>query len=247
MPQTTERHFEEAIEAWLLDHAGYTKAENTQFDAALALDKNTLLAFIKETQLDRYDALKTSYGATVDEQLIKRIASECDSRGLLDVLRKGFRDRGQELKLAYFRPPTALNPETEHCYKQNRLTVMRQVYYDLNSKNSIDMLLSLNGLPIITVELKNAFTGQKSINAILQYIKDRVPTSKTPLIQYKKRALVHFAVDTDEAYMCTKLAGNKSYFLPFNTGNKGGKGNSDDHKYATGYKTGYLWEKVWQK
>ncbi len=243
----TETDFETAIEAWLVDHAGYEKADNSQFDAALALDSATLLAFIKETQPETWEKLSASYGGDVEKSVVRRIASECDSRGLLDVVRNGVRDRGQTIHLAYFKPATRLNPETEKLYQQNRLTVMRQVHYDLGSKNSIDMLLSLNGLPIATVELKNAFTGQRTINAIRQYLKDRVPTPKTPLIQFKKRALVHFAVDTDEVYMTTRLAGNSTFFLPFNKGNHGGKGNPDQHDHKTGYKTGYLWEEIWQR
>lgn len=244
---TSERAFESAIEAWLLEHSGYTRTPSSQFDAALGLDLTTLLEFIKDTQEETWERLSTSYGKSVDESVVKRIASECDKRGLLDVVRNGVKDRGQHIKLAYFRPPTSLNPETEALYAKNRLTVMRQVYYDPESKNSIDMLLSLNGLPIATVELKNAFTGQRSINAIIQYIKDREPTQKTKLIHYKKRALVHFAVDTDDAYMATRLAGKGTFFLPFNTGCEGGKGNPSDHNYATGYKTGYLWEQVWER
>ena len=245
---TTESHFESAIESWLVEHAGYTKVASSQFDTELALDQTTLLAFIKSTQKEPYDALTAIYGKSeVDAKVVKRIASECDSRGLLDVIRNGVKDRGQHLKLAYFRPPTTLNPDTEKLYALNQLTVMRQVHFDLNSKSSIDMLLSLNGLPIATVELKNAFTGQKSINAIKQYLKDRVPSAKTPLIRYKKRALVHFAVDTDEAFMTTRLAGDQTFFLPFNTGDNGGKGNPSDHEYRTGYKTGYLWEQVWER
>ncbi len=254
MPAITELDFEAAIEAWLVEQSGYEKADNSQFDAALAMDTKTLLAFIKQTQPDTWDKLSASYGGNalsadrqVEKSVVKRVAAECDRRGLLDVVRNGVRDRGQTIHLAYFKPATGLNPETEKLYQQNRLTVMRQVYYDLDSKNSIDMLLSLNGLPIATVELKNAFTGQKSINAIRQYLKDRVPSNKTPLIQFKKRALVHFAVDTDEVYMATKLAGNSTFFLPFNKGNHGGKGNPDDHTHQSGYKTGYLWEDIWQR
>jgi type I restriction enzyme R subunit len=252
MKPTTERDFEEAIEAYLLDHAGYAKAPSSQFDTALGLDPHTLLAFLKTTQPDAWDKLAASYGPGVDTQVVKRIASECDTRGLLDVVRNGVRDRGQSLKLAYFRPPTSLNPETEALYQQNCLTVMRQVHFDTVSHKTIDMLLSLNGLPIATVELKNAFTGQHTINAILQYIKDRTPSAKTPLIEFKKRALVHFAVDTDDVYMTTRLAGEHTFFLPFNTGSSGagkngGKGNPADHQYTTGYKTGYLWEQVWPR
>ena len=245
---TTESDFETAIESWLIGKAGYTKAEASQFDAELAIDQATLLDFIKATQESSYLALCSIYGASVvDAKVAKRIASECDSRGLLDVIRNGVKDRGQHLKLAYFRPPTSLNPDTEKLYAEIRLTVMRQVHFDLNSKSSIDMLLSLNGLPIATIELKNAFTGQRSINAIKQYIKDRVPTNKTPLLQFKKRALVHFAVDTDEVFYTTRLAGDQTFFLPFNTGDNGGKGNPATHPYQTGYKTGYLWEEVWER
>lgn len=231
----------------MVKRAGYVKAGSGQFDAALGLDKHTLLAFLKATQTDALDALKVAYGSAVEDAVVKRIAAECDARGLLDVVRNGVRDRGQHLRLAYFRPPTRLNPDTERRYDQNRLTVMRQVRYDLDSNRGIDMLLSLNGLPIATVELKNAFTGQRAEHAIDQYKKDRVPTAKTPLLQHKKRALVHFAVDTDEAYMTTRLAGDKTFFLPFNAGNDGGKGNAADHHYQTGYKTGYLWEEIWQR
>jgi type I restriction enzyme R subunit len=243
---TSELDFEEAIEAWLVDHGGYTKADSRLFDAALGLYPQTLLAFLKESQPKTWQRLAVSYGASVEEQVIRRIASECDARGLLDVLRNGVRLRGQTLRLAYFRPPTSLNAETERPYAQNRLTVMRQVYYELDSRKTIDMLLALNGLPVASVELKNTFTGQRSSHAIQQYIKKRVPSIKTPLLQYKKRALVHFAVDTDDVYMTTRLAGDETFFLPFNRGNQGGKGNPLGHDYKTGYKTGYLWEEVWQ-
>ena len=236
---TSEKAFEDAIESHLVEHAGYTKADNRQFDPELALDKHTLLAFLKETQTDALNALKASYGIHLEEAVVKRIAAECDKRGLLDVVRNGVRDRGQHLHLSYFRPPTRLNPETELRYRQNRLTVMRQMRYDPDSNHTLDLLLSLNGLPIATVELKNAFTGQHSGHAIQQY-KARVPTAKTPLLQFKKRALVHFAVDTDDAYMTTRLSRNKTLFLPFNTGNQG---NPDNHSYQTGY----LWEAVWQR
>ncbi len=142
---------------------------------------------------------------------------------------------GKLVRLAYFKPASSLNPETEALYQQNRLTVMRQVYYDLASENGIDMVLFINGLPIATVDLKNQFTGQNWTHAVKQYKKDRVPTLKTPLLHFKKRTLVHFAVDTDEAYMATRLAGDSTFFLPFNTGNEGGKGNPDTHNYQTGY------------
>ena len=252
MRPTQERHFEATIESWLVDHAGYETASNQQYNAALGLDPTTLLAFIKATQATAYQALSASYGKQVNDKLVQRIAAECDKRGLLDVIRNGVRDRGQWLRLAYFKPASTLNPDTEARYQQNRLTVMRQVYYDIGNQNSLDMVLFINGLPIATVELKNQLTGQHWRHAVGQYQQDRVPSLNTPLLQFKKRALVHFAVDTDEAYMTTKLEGQHTRFLPFNTGNAsygqaGGKGNPDQHPYQTGYKTGYLWEQIWQR
>lgn len=244
---TQERNFEDAIEDWLIAHSGYEARSNKAFNAELAFDTDVLLDFIKSTQKPVYDALAASYGSQVDSMLLVRIAKECDQRGLLDVIRQGVRDRGQLLRLAYFKPATSLNPETERMYQQNRLTLMRQVFYDLGSNNSIDMVLFINGLPIATIELKNQFSQQNWMHAVNQYKKDRVPTLKTPLLQFQKRALVHFAVDTDEAYMTTRLQGESSYFLPFNTGDHGGKGNPEDHHYETGYKTAYLWEKIWQR
>ena len=260
---TQELHFEQAIENWLVNHAGYESVSNRQYDAGLAFDPTTLIAFIRATQPAVYKALAASYGQQVDAMIVRRIASECNSRGLLDVIRNGVRDRGQQVRLAYFKPASSLNPETEALYQQNRLTLMRQVYYEISGKSSleragsagkksIDMVLFINGLPIATVELKNQFTGQNWSHAVKQYRKDRVPGPKTPLLHFKKRALVHFAVDTDEAYMTTRLAGDSTFFLPFNTGSDGGSlsrgmGNPDTHNYRTGYKTGYLWEQVWER
>ncbi|MCC5014865.1 type I restriction endonuclease subunit R [Legionella sp. 31fI33] len=244
---TQEKNFEDVIEDWLITHSGYESRSNKLFNTELAFDTEVLIDFIKSTQKSVYAALTSSYGSQVDDLIIRRIAKECDQRGLLDVIRQGVRDRGQLVRLAYFKPATALNPETGSLYQQNRLTVMRQVYYSLDGNDSIDMVLFINGLPIATVELKNQFTNQSWVQSVKQYKEDRIPTLKTPLIQFKKRALVHFAVDTDEAYMTTKLMGDKTYFLPFNTGDHGGKGNPIDHSYATGYKTGYLWEKIWQR
>jgi type I restriction enzyme, R subunit len=161
----------------------------------------------------------------------------------LDCLRHGVTDRGVKLKLAFFRPASGLNPESQTLYAANVLTVTRQVHFsEKNSDLSVDLLLSVNGLPVATAELKNPFTGQTVLHAQKQYREDRDP--KEPLFQFKRRALVHFAVDPDEVYMTTKLEGKKTYFLPFNKGRHGGKGNPGNPK---GYKTAYLWEDVWQR
>jgi len=144
--------------------------------------------------------------------------------------------------MAYFKPASKLNPETIALYNKNQLTVIRQVKYSLKNENSIDMLLSLNGLPVATVELKNQFTGQNAANAKWQYAADRDPNEL--FFKFKKRALVHFAVDTDEVYMTTRLEVKATRYLPFNQGYNKGAGNP---RNPNGHKTSYLWEYVWAK
>ncbi|TXB61718.1 type I restriction endonuclease subunit R [Phaeodactylibacter luteus] len=238
----TEDTFEAAIEAALLDSGGYTKGAPNAFDATLALDPETLFTFLQSTQPKKWEKISKIHGTSVKEKLLHRLNKEIDLRGMLDVVRKGITDYGVKFDLAYFRPETSLNPETEALYQQNILTVTRQVYYSTKHRNSLDMLLSLNGLPIVTIELKNQFTGQTAENAKRQYRYDR--DYKELLFQFKKRALVHFAVDTDVAFMTTRLRGAKTYYLPFNQGYHNGKGNPPNPE---GYRTEYLWNEVWQK
>lgn len=149
---------------------------------------------------------------------------------------------GVNFKLAYFKPVSGLNPETEKLYNLNRLTITRQVEYSTKNHNSIDMVLSINGFPVATVELKNQFTGQSVLHSINQYKYDRDP--KELIFQFKKRAIVHFAIDTDEVYMTTRIAGKDTKFLPFNKGYDNGKGNPPNPQ---GHKTSYMWEYVWTK
>ena len=169
-------------------------------------------------------------------------ALDSEHEGCLSVLRHGFKCFGKLFRVAYFAPASGLNPETQKLYEANKLTVTRQLKYSSKHDNTIDLVLSLNGLPIATAELKNPMTGQTWRNAIIQYQNDRDPNDL--IFQFKKRTLVHFAVDPDEVYMTTRLAGKSTYFLPFNRGNGTGAGNPDN---PTGYKTAYLWEQVWQR
>ena len=164
-----------------------------------------------------------------------------DSKGTLDVVRHGFKFYGEALRLAYFRPAHGLNPEILAQYAQNRLVVTRQVKFNPRGDESIDLLLSLNGLPIATVELKNQLTGQNVDDAIKQY-KQRDP--KLKLFQFKRRALVHFAVGPERVAMATRLQGKDTLFLPFNRGCDGGAGNPP---HPSGIRTAYLWEEVLQR
>jgi type I restriction enzyme, R subunit len=239
---TTEQAFEEAIEKSLIEKSGYAKGDPSDFSRELAFDSKTIFAFLKNTQPQPWEKLSEIHGSQTESKILQRLFKELDNRGILDVLRNGFVDYGVRFKMAYFKPASGLNPETIVLYNKNRLTVTRQVKYSLKNENSIDILLSLNGLPVVTVELKNQFTGQNAANAKWQSAADRDPNEL--LFKFKKRALVHFAVDTDEVYMTTRLEGKATRYLPFNRGYNKGAGNPPN---PNGHKTSYLWEYVWAK
>ncbi|MCC6702934.1 MAG: type I restriction endonuclease subunit R, partial [Fluviicola sp.] len=238
----TELTFEEAIELSLLEQGGYTKGLSSDFNADLGLFPAYIMKFLQESQPSAWSKIENIHKSDVQTKVLQRLVKEIDSRGSLDVLRNGFTDYGVKFKMAFFRPESSLNPESEELYKKNHLSVTRQVYYERNGKNSLDMVLALNGIPVATIELKNQFSGQNITNAQKQYVYDR--DSNEPIFQFKKRALVHFAVDTDECYMTTKLAGKSTRYLPFNLGHQNGAGNPPN---KDGYRTSYLWEYVWTK
>ena len=164
--------------------------------------------------------------------------------GLLKVLRQGFTDRGIKFRAVFWKPETKINETTQAQYAANILHCTRQLHYSLHNENSIDIVLFVNGIPVVSMELKCQFTGQDTANAIEQYKLDRA--SKDPIFEFGKRILVHFAVDLSNVYMTTRLEGEKTYFLPFNQGSNGagkvgGKGNPIN---PDGYDTAYLWESV---
>jgi type I restriction enzyme R subunit len=238
----TELTFETAIEEALLDFGGYSKGLSIDFDAQLGLFPSYITDFLKTSQPVAWGKLVNIHKDEVEKKVIQRLVKEIDLRGILDVIRKGFTDYGVKFQMAYFKPESSLNPEAETQYLLNHLSVTRQLYYERVGNNSIDMVLSLNGLPIATIELKNQFSGQSVDNAKKQYVYDREPSE--PIFQFKKRTLVHFAVDTDECFMTTKLDGKRTRYLPFNLGNNNGAGNPLN---KNGYRTSYLWEEVWKK
>ena len=238
----TELTFESAIEQSLLESGGYTKGFSEDFDAQLGLFPKYIIDFLKLSQPKSWDKLANIHKDEVEKKVIQRLVKEIDLRGILDVIRNGFTDYGVKFQMAYFKPESTLNPEAEAQYSTNHLSVTRQLYYERVGKNSLDMVLSLNGLPIATIELKNQFSGQSVDNAKKQYVYDR--EASEPIFQFKKRSLVHFAVDTDECYMTTKLDGKRTRYLPFNLGANNGAGNSVN---KNGYRTSYLWEYVWTK
>jgi type I restriction enzyme R subunit len=238
----TEETFENAIKSSLLQYGGYIEGDSKDFDAKLGLFPSYIINFLKQSQPKAWDKIANIHKDEVEQKVIQRLVKEIDLRGALDVLRKGFTDYGVKFQMAYFKPESTLNPEADELYQTNHLSVTTQLYYERLGKNSLDMVLSLNGLPIATIELKNQFSGQSVENAKKQYVYDREPNE--PIFQFKKRALVHFAVDTDTAEMTTKLKGKDTSWLPFNLGFNNGAGNPPN---PNGYRTSYLWEQVWKK
>ncbi len=238
----TEATFESAIVGHLTEN-GWHLGNDSDFSRELALDADAVIVFIKSSQPKEWERLETYYRNDTENKFIQRLCKELDLRGMLDVVRHGFTDSGIKFKLAYFKPDSGLNPETQHLYNCNKLSVTRQVHFSTKNNKSIDLLLSLNGLPIATVELKNHFTGQTVKDAKVQYQTDRDP--KELLFTFKKRALVHFTVDPDEIHLTTKLEAKNTYFLPFNKGYKNGAGNPPSENYQS-YKTAYFWEEVLQ-
>jgi len=237
-----ESGFEAHIEKFLVEKNAYRKRMPAQYDKGNGLDSELLLEFLQSTQEKEWQKLTEHHGEEfVKEKFLKRLDEEIAVRGVLDVLRRGVKDNGCSFALAYFQPATGINEETQRLFAANIFSVVRQVKYSAQNENSIDMVLFLNGLPIFTVELKNQLTGQSIAHGKKQYRSDRDP--KETILAFK-RCLAHFAVDTEEVAMTTKLEGLRTYFLPFNKGDGLSAGNPVNPK---GYKTAYMWEEIWKK
>lgn len=240
MKQTSEAAFETAIESVLLVD-GYQTFLSGDFDRERAIFPEAALDFIRETQTKTWDKLEALHGDKTAERVLQALCKWLDTHGVLSTLRHGFKCFGKTLRIAFFRPAHGFNPELEARYKANRLGLTRQLHFSPKNEKSLDVVLSVNGIPVVTLELKNPLTSQTAANAIHQYRHDRDP--RELIFQFTKRTLVHFSVDTEEAHMTTRLAGTSTHFLPFNRGNQGGAGNEPD-KEGRNYKTAYLWEEV---
>ena len=229
----TEKRFEEHIEEYL-QSTGYTSTDFHRYDRNLCLIKEELLHFLESTQPEKLERLKEIYDSQTESKILTRISSEIKRRGIIDVLRGGVVDRGVYLDLTYFEPKSGHNPDHQRLFSSNRFTIVRQLHYSVQNENSIDMGLFLNGLPIVTMELKNQLTGQNIKHSENQYRNDRDP--REPLLQFK-RCLVHFCVDNDKVSMTTRLSGPKTFFLPFNKG-------VENPPVENGYRSKYLWEDI---
>jgi type I restriction enzyme R subunit len=242
-PRINEAAFETVIESHLLAN-GYTRIVEADFDQARAIFPETVLGFIRETQPKEWAKLEALHGAKTGDQIIADLCKWMDAHGSLATLRHGFKCYGRTLRVAFFKAAHGLNPELETRYAANRVGLTRQLHFSERDRKSLDVTISLNGIPVLTVELKNPLTGQTVDNAIKQYQTTRDP--REPLFEFKRRTLVHFAVDTEVVFMTTRLADTATHFLPFNKGQDGGAGNPPDPQGRT-YRTAYLWEEVLQR
>ena len=235
----TELRFEEWIEKSLLDN-GYSHSfthsnENEgRYDKDLCLVEEDVIGFIKDTQLEEYEKLQTQFDSSTDSHILKTIHKTIGQRGIIDTLRGGIDTRGCSFDLVYFQPKSSMNQDHQVSYQKNRFASVRQLHYSKRNRNSLDMVLFLNGVPIVTMELKNQLTGQNYRHSENQYKKDRDP--KEPLFHFK-RCLVHFCVDNDAVSMTTRLSGHKTRFLPYNKGIKNAIVEGD-------YRTEYLWNEI---
>lgn len=242
-----EIRFEKDIETYLLNYGGYEKGNMATYDKEKAIDMETFLRFIQTSQPKEWERYEKIYREKSEEAIYKRFDESVKMHGLLSVLRDGVTDRGIRFRFAFFKPESSLNQRVIDNYNNNILTLTRQFYYSTQNRNSIDMVLSLNGIPIIALELKNQLTGQTVDNGKSQFIENRNPREKC--FNFNTRFLVYFALDHYEVEMTTELRGRDTFFLPFNqgsngAGNVGGKGNPAN---PNGYATSYLWEKVLKK
>ncbi len=243
-PITSEAAFEEHIEEVLLNQHDYISARQADYDQALCLRPETVISFIRATQTKKWADYCELIGDLdqAKRNLLKRIKEVVDREGTLHILRKGFDIHGAgHFDLCYFEPTNPVAEESRRLYQENLLHLQRQFYFSAAGGQSLDLGIFLNGLPIITVEVKNQISGQNIAHAMKQYRDTRDP--KEPLFRFK-RCLAHFAVDNDLVYVTTELAGAKTQFLPFNQGADGGAGNPP---CKIGYASSYLWREIWRK
>lgn len=237
---TRENGLESLIVNWLVEQNGYEEGENADYNKEYALDETRLFRFLQDTQPDEMDKL----GELSDDKkqkFLNRLSGEIAQHGIIHVLRKGAHIYPADLTMFYM-TPSADNKEARSLYEKNIFSVTRQLRYSQDAARlALDLCLFINGLPVMTMELKNQLTRQNTENAVRQYKEDRDPRD---LLFSFKRCIVHFAVDDATIQFCTRLAGKNSWFLPFNKGYNDGAGNPPN---PDGLMTDYLWKDILTK
>ena len=231
--KTSEKNFQNEI----INHftsTSYLKRNSINFSKDIAIDPELTLKFIKTTQESEWNKFKKIYKDDPEVKFLSRLNNEIENKGTLHVLKNGLKDVGAYFKLFYPKPNNNKNPDSFEKFEKNIFSVIDELQYQENHSNRIDLAIFINGLPIATIELKNTFQ-QGVENAITQYKEDRNPEDKI-----FKRSLVHFAMSDEKIYMTTKLAGEKTRFLPFNK-------ELNNPEIPNDYKTSYLYKDVLQK
>ena len=245
--QTDEHAFETLVENTLLHESGWESVSNAEWNVDQALFPAEIYSYLESAQPELWARARTLHGKELERLIVAALVKELNIKGTLHVLRHGFKFYGKIFRLATFKPAHGLNDKILSLYRLNRLTISRQVQCHPGKRDTVDLLLALNGVPVATCELKNPNTGQDWHHAVRQYKKDR--DSNAPLFRFKTRALVHFAADPDEIHMTTRLSGNKTLFLPFNRGSHPGevRCGAGNPQHPSGYRTGYFWHAVLQR
>lgn len=238
---TKESGLESLIVKWLVEQNGYEQGTNADYNRDYAIDETRLFRFLQDTQPDSLDKLGVFKSEIKKNQFLNRLQGEIAKRGIIDVLRNGIKVYPASLIMFYL-TPTENNAKAKEMYEKNIFSVTRQLMYSNDSTRlALDMCIFINGLPVITFELKNQLTKQDVDDAVQQYKDDRDP--KELLFQFK-RCMVHFAVDDARVKFCTKLDGKNSWFLPFDKGYNDGAGNPPN---PDGIMTDYLWKEILTK
>lgn len=238
---TKENGLETLIVNWLVEHNGYEEGTNADYNKEYAIDETRLFRFLKTTQPEQFDLLGIGQSEQKRRSFLNRLQSEIAKRGIIDVLRNGIKVYPADIILFYL-TPSENNIKAQEHFEQNIFSVTRQLRYSSDAtKLALDLCVFINGLPVITFELKNQLTKQNTDDAVEQYKMDRDPRE---LLFSFKRCMVHFAVDDAQIKFCTKLAGKDSWFLPFNKGYNDGAGNPPN---PNGIMTDYLWKDILTK
>ena len=238
---TKEDGFETLIINHLVNINGYEQGQNSDYNKDYAIDETRLIRFLQDTQPKALEELGIGKSAVKYNQFLARLQGEISKRGVIDVLRNGIKINHARLEMFYM-TPSDKNETAKKQFEQNIFSVTRQLMYSKdNTKLALDFCIFINGLPLITCELKNQFTKQDVEDAVYQYKKDRDP--RELLFQFK-RCMAHFAVDDARVKFCTKLDGKKSWFLPFDKGYHDGAGNPPN---PDGIMTDYLWKEIFTK
>lgn len=238
---TSESGLESLIVKWLVEHNSYEQGHSHDFNVEYAVDTVRLFRFLKDTQPDAVKKLQLETSPQKTAQFLARVRDEITKRGIVDVLRKGIKAYPASL-IMFYMTPSVNNPAAAALYAKNIFSVTRQLHFSPDAtKLSLDLCIFVNGLPVITFELKNQLTKQNVDDAVYQYQHARSP--KELLFQFT-RCMVHFAVDDAQVKFCTRLQGKESWFLPFNKGYKDGAGNPPN---PDGLMTDYLWKQILTK